>query len=65
METQKFEFRLKKVKIEFWLVLKRNHLSFVNISPAIVIDTYINEKVFTSSNYNMETLKLECFSKKF
>ena len=36
METLKFDFFLK-FEIEFWLVLKSwNHLSFVNISPALL-----------------------------
>ena len=42
METQKFDFFFfqKSSKFEFWLVLKCwNHLSFVNISPTLVIDT--------------------------
>ena len=40
METQKNDFLLKKVEIEFWLVLEIwNHPSFVNISPTLVIDT--------------------------
>ena len=38
METQIFDFL--KFKIEFWRVLTSwNHLSFVNISPTLVIDT--------------------------
>ena len=40
METQKFEFFRKNSKFEFWLLTKSwNHLSFVNISPTLVIDT--------------------------
>ena len=41
METQKFDFFLQKSsKFEFWLLTKSwNHLSFVNISPTLVIDT--------------------------
>ena len=41
METQKFDFFFQKSsKFEFWLLTKSwNHLSFVNISPTIVIDT--------------------------
>ena len=35
-----FFFFQKSSKFEFWLVTKRwNHLSFVNISPTLVIDT--------------------------
>ena len=43
METKKFEFFFQKSsKFEFWLVLKSwNNLSFVNISPTLVIDTSI------------------------
>ena len=41
METKKFDFFFqKRSKFEFWLVLKSwNNLSFVNISPTLVIDT--------------------------
>ena len=41
METQKFElFFQKSLKFEIWLLPKSwNHLSFVNISPTLVIDT--------------------------
>ena len=41
METRKFEFFFQKSsKFEFWLLTKSwNHLSFVNISPTLVIDT--------------------------
>ena len=41
METQKFDFFFQKSsKFEFWLLTKCwNHLSFVNISPTLVIDT--------------------------
>ena len=41
METQKFDFFFQKSsKFEFWLLTKSwNHLSFVNISPTLVIDT--------------------------
>ena len=40
METQKFEFFFQKSsKFEFWLLTKSwNHLSFVNISPTLIID---------------------------
>ena len=48
METQEF-FLLKKVEIEFWLVLKSwNQPSFVNISSNIS-NWYINGKIFTST----------------
>ena len=40
METLKFDFFFQKIKIEFWRMLTSwNHLSFVNISPTLVIDT--------------------------
>ena len=41
METKKFDFFFQKsLKFEFWLLTKSwNHLSFVNISPTLVIDT--------------------------
>ena len=41
METQKFEFFFQKSsKFEIWLLAKSwNHLSFVDISPTLVIDT--------------------------
>ena len=42
-------FFQKSSKFEFWLLTKSwNHLSFVNISPTLVIDTSM-EKVFTST----------------
>ena len=42
MGTQKSQFFSNK--FEFWLVLKSwNHLSFVNISPTLVIDTSIKK----------------------
>ena len=41
-KPKKLNFFSKKFEIEFWLVLKSwNHLSFVNISPTLVIDTSI------------------------
>ena len=51
METQKFYFFFQKnSKFEFWLVAKRwNYLSFVNISPTLVGNWYINGKVLTST----------------
>ena len=40
METWRFEFFQNSSKFEFWLLSKSwNHLSFVNISPTLVIDT--------------------------
>ena len=41
METQNFFFFFQKSsKFEFWLLTKSwNHLSFVNLSPTLVIDT--------------------------
>ena len=44
METPKFEFFPKSSKFEFWLSTNRwNHLSFVNVSPTLVIDTYMEK----------------------
>ena len=43
-------FFSKKFEIEFWLVPKSwIHLNFLNISPTLFIDRYINVKVFTST----------------
>ena len=43
-------FLQKSLKFEFWLVTKSwNHISFVNISPTLVIDIHINGKVFTGT----------------
>ena len=40
METRKFDFFSKSSKFEFWLLTNSwNHLSFVNISLTLVIDT--------------------------
>ena len=40
METRKFDFFFKSSKFEIWLLTKSwNHLSFVYISPTLVIDT--------------------------
>ena len=40
METRKFDFFQKSLKFEIWLLTKSwNHLSSVNISPTLVIDT--------------------------
>ena len=48
-KPENFNFFQKSLKFEIWLLTKSwNHLSFVNISPTLVIDT-INGKVFTST----------------
>ena len=57
-----FFFFQKSSKFEFWLLTKSwNHLSFVNISPTLVIDTSMewSSRVL----YTMETQKCENFSK--
>ena len=54
-------FFQKSSKFEFWLLTKSwNHLSFVNISPTLVIDTLMNG---LHEYYTMETQKCENFSK--
>ena len=60
METQKFDFFFQKSsKFEFWLLTKSwNHLSFVNISPTLVIDTSMEIEYYT-----METQKFDFFLK--
>ena len=45
---------------EFPYAEKKNHPGFVNISPALVIDSYVNEKVFTSTT-TWEPKNLFCF----
>ena len=65
METKKFEFFQKSSKFEFWLLTKSwNHLSFVNISPTLVIDTSMERSSRVLQHGNP---KLICFffSKKF
>ena len=64
METKKFEFFFQKSsKFEFWLVLKSwNHLSFVNISPTLVIDTSMERSSRVLQHGNQ---KIWIFSKKF
>ena len=55
METQKFDFFVKKVRnwilsiLWVFITQKINHPGFVNISPTLVIDSYINGKVFMST----------------
>ena len=57
-------FFQKSSKFKIWLLTKSwNHLSFVNISPTLVIDT-INGKVFTSTT-PWKPKNLIFFSKKF
>ena len=46
----RFFFDQKSSKFEFWLLTKSwNHLSFINISPTLVANWYINGMVFTST----------------
>ena len=64
METQKFDFFFQKSsKFEFWLLTKSwNHLSFVNISPTLVIDTSMEWSSRVLHHGNPEMWK---FFKKF
>ena len=70
METQNFEIFLKKFEIEFYpypecpYPEKRNQPSFVKISPTLVIDSYINGKVFMSTTA-WKPKNFNFFSKKF
>ena len=61
-EPKKFEFFSKKFKIEFWLVLtSRNHLSFVNVSSTLVIDTSMESslRALHHGNLNMRFHKIK------
>ena len=51
METRKFDFFFQKsTKFEFWLSTKSwNHLSFVNISPTLVIYTSMERSSSTTA----------------
>ena len=64
METQKFDFFfLKSSKLEFLLLMKSwNHLSFINISPTLVIDTSMEWSSRVLQHGNPEMWK---FLKKF
>ena len=64
METQKFDFFFQKSsKFEFWLLTRSwNHLSFVNISPTLVIDTSMEWSSRVIHHGNPEMWK---FFKKF
>ena len=64
METQKLDFFFQKSsKFEFWLLTKSwNHLSFVNISPTLVIDTSMEWSSRALHHGNPEMWK---FFKKF
>ena len=66
METQKIDFFFffqKSLKFEFWLLTKSwNHLSFVNISPTLVIDTSMEWSSRVLHHENPEMWK---FFKKF
>ena len=56
-------FFQKSLKFEFWLVTKSwNHLSFVNISPTLVIDTSMER---SSRELHHGNPKIWFFSKKF
>ena len=55
METQKFEFFSKEFKIEFSLVPKSwNHISFVNISPTLVINTSMLRSSRVATSYKLQ-----------
>ena len=61
METQKFDFFFfqKSSKFEFWLLTKSwNHLSFVNISSTLVIDTSMERSSRVLHHGNPEMWKL-------
>ena len=64
METQKLDFFFQKSsKFEFWLLTNSwNHLSFVNISPTLVIDTSMERSSRVLHHGNPEMWK---FFKKF
>ena len=66
METQIFYFIFKKVEIEFqfvfWLLSKCwNHLSFVNVSPSLVM---IHQWAGLHEYYGMETQQCDFLLKK-
>ena len=64
VETQKFEFYLKNSNFEFWLVTNSwNHLSFVNISLTLVIDTSMERSSRVLHHGNLKIWFF--FSKKF
>ena len=65
METQKLDFFFQKSsKFEFWLLTKSwNHLSFVNISPTLVIDTSMERSLRVLQHGNKKNDFF--FSKKF
>ena len=62
------KFEIDKIEFcpypEFPYAEKKNRPGFVNISPTLVIDRYINGKVFTSTTA-WEPKNLFFFSKKF
>ena len=68
MKTQKFDFFFKKFEIydiQFCpYPEKRSHLSFVNISPSLVIDTSMGRSSKVATSYSMESKKIELFFKK-
>ena len=58
-------FFQKSSKFEFWLLTKRwNHLSFVNISPTLVIDTSMERSSRVLHHGNLK-IRFFFFSKKF
>ena len=57
-----FFFFQRSSKFEFWILTKSwNHLSFVNISPTLVIDTSMERS--SHEYYTIESQKCENFSK--
>ena len=61
-KPQNLKFVSKKFEIEFWLVLTSwNHLSFVNISPTLVIDTSMerSSRVLQHGNPKCEYHKIQ------
>ena len=64
-KPKNLNFFSKKVEIEFWPVLKSwNHLSFVNISPTLVIETSMERFSQVQQHGKLETQKFLFFSKK-
>ena len=53
LKPTNFNFFPKKFKIKFWLVLTSwNHLSFINISPTLVIDTPMERSSLVLHHWN-------------
>ena len=66
METQKFDFFFpKKFEIRILTCDEELKSPLLRQYQSYISNWYINEKVFTSSYYTMETQKFDFFSKKF